>query len=285
MIWLIGNKGMLGREIEEQLKQMGAVYHATDSECDIRDYERLRAEVFNKEVSWIINCSAYTAVDKAEDEPELAFAVNADGVMNIAKVAKEKSAKLIHVSTDYVYSDGMHNDHHELESPAPIGVYGKSKLQGEENIKSELEAWFILRTSWLYGAYGKNFVTTMLDLFKTRDEVRVVSDQWGSPTYSRDLASMIITIIKRNSCCYGVYNYSNEGKTNWYEFAKTIYNIAHRYNIIKNEVDIKPIFSHQFPSKAKRPENSYMSKDKIRKEFAVSIDDWHTALERFLEQK
>ena len=282
MIWLIGNKGMLGNDVEILLRKEGLDFIATDMDIDITDYELLNRFAERKRIDWIINCSAYTAVDKAEDEPEKAFKINADGVKNIAKVAMFKNARLIHISTDYVFNGRKKKPYTESDPPNPIGVYGKSKLLGEENIKSVLASYFIIRTAWLYGKNGNNFVNTMLKLFNIRDEVKVVSDQFGSPTYTVDLAKLILKIIENNSENYGIYHFTNEGKISWFDFASKIYEIAKEIGTVKKEVKVIPISNYEYTTKAKRPIDSYMSKEKVKEAFGIKIRPWDKALREFL---
>ena len=181
MIWLVGNRGMLGTEVHRRLKMRGVKHVATDLDVDITDREALNKFSDPLALSWVVNCSAYTAVDRAEDEPELAFRINAEGTRNLALMARQKGAGFLHISTDYVY-DGLKKDAYlEADTPNPLGVYGRSKLQGERYIFEYIDRHVVLRTAWLYGPNGNNFVRTMLRLFQERDEVRVVSDQWGSP--------------------------------------------------------------------------------------------------------
>ena len=282
MIWLIGNKGMLGNDVEEVLGKNNEKYIASDIDVDITNYYELESFVRRKGIDWIINCSAYTAVDKAEDEPEKAFRINADGALNIAKIAKLKGSKLIHISTDYVFDGQKKEPYIEEDEPNPLGVYGKSKLEGERNVKSILNDYFIIRTAWLYGKNGNNFVYTMLRLFDERDEVKVVSDQFGSPTHTVDLAWLIYEITKKNSKEYGIYHFTNEGKISWYDFAKRIYDISREMGIVKREVKIIPISTNEYPTKAKRPINSYLSKEKVKKIFNLNIRSWNEALRDFL---
>ena len=223
MIWLIGNKGMLGSDVERILLEMRKDYIASDMDVDITNIRELKKYVGAGEIEWIINCAAYTPVDKAEDEPEMAFKVNAEGPLNLAKIAIEKGAKLIHISTDYVFDGEKESPYTEEDTPNPTGIYGKSKLEGEKIIKSLIQNYFILRTAWLYGKNGNNFVRTMLRLLNEKEVIKVVSDQWGSPTYTKDLADVILTIVGNKGDHYGIYHFTNEGKTNWYEFAKEIY--------------------------------------------------------------
>jgi len=282
MIWLIGNKGMLGREIETLLNRQKKNHIATDTEVDITDIGQLKEFVADKPVSWIINCAAYTLVDKAEDEPELCFKINADGPLNIAQIARESNARLIHISTDYVFDGTKEGEYVETDIPNPISVYGKSKFKGETNIAETVKANFIVRSAWLYGKNGNNFVRTMLKLFREKTEVGVVADQWGSPTYAYDLAKAIIRIIDINPTTYGIYHFTNEGKINWYQFATEIYNLARNEGLINRPVQILPVRTGQYPTKAKRPANSCLSKEKISRDFNISLNPWKESLSHFL---
>ena len=286
MIWLIGNKGMLGSEVEELLKENNFSYVSSDQETDITDYLVLKRFVKNKKIEWIINCAAYTAVDKAEKEIEKAYGINRDGVKNIAKIASENKSKLIHISTDYVF-DGKKDKQYaysEEDIPNPMGIYGKSKLAGEDEIKKLLNNYFIIRTAWLYGVNGSNFVYTMLRLFKENNLVKVVSDQWGTPTYTGDLAEAIIRIAKSNSDQFGIYHFTNEGTTTWYGFAKEIYIQAKKFGLTdaEKETKIVPIMTEEYPTAAVRPKNSILSKEKIKQTFNLEIRSWIGALKDFL---
>lgn len=286
MIWLIGNKGMLGNDVEKLLKEGGLIYWASDKEVDISDYKALEKFEKDKKIKWIINCSGYTKVDKAEEEIDEAFRINKDGVRNIALFSANRQIRLIHISTDYVFDGWQERTtaYREDDRINPISIYGKSKLAGEEEIKKVLEKYFIIRTAWLCGLQGNNFIYTMLRLFKERDLVKVVEDQWGSPTYTLDLAGAILKIIEDDSVSYGIYHFTNESMTNWYEFARTIYKKAKRLGLIKGnrEVEIKPIKTEEYPTAAVRPRYSVLSKDKIKREFDLRIRDWDEALEDFL---
>ena len=286
MIWLIGNKGMLGSDIERLLKEQGFAYCASDREIDITDYKTLEKFGKDKKIRWVINCAGYTKVDKAEEEIDEAFRINKDGVRNIALFSSKRQIKLIHISTDYVF-DGLQKAafaYSEDDETNPINIYGKSKLAGEQEIKEVLEKYFIIRTAWLYGLQGNNFVYTMLKLFKEKEVVKVVKDQWGTPTYTIDLAKGILKIIKDNSVSYGLYHFTNEGVANWYEFALTIYKKAKRLELIEGnkKVEIQPIKTEDYPTAAKRPRYSVLSKEKIEKKFNLKIRDWDKALEDFL---
>jgi len=284
MIWLIGNKGMLGKDTEKLLKEKNMDFIATDQDVDITDYEILKRFTVDKDIDWIINCSAYTLVDRAEDEHDTAFKINKEGVLNITRIAKNLGATLIHISTDYVYDGEKEKPYIECDKTNPLGVYGSSKLEGDNFIINTLNNYFIIRTAWLYGRNGNNFVYTMLRLFNERDIVKVVCDQYGSPTYTKDLADTIVKLIKHNCREYGVYHYTNEGKTNWYAFAKEIYSNAKKYGIINNDVEIIPIKTEEYPTKAKRPKNSFMSKGKIKKTLNINIRNWQDALTDFLKE-
>jgi dTDP-4-dehydrorhamnose reductase len=285
MIWLIGNIGMLGADVELKLKVNHLEYTASDMDVDITSLDALKNFSKDKKIEWIINCSAYTAVDKAEDEADKAFKINADGVGNIALVAKEKRAKLIHLSTDYVFDGKKPGAYFESDATGPIGVYGKSKLKGEENILHTLTEYFIFRISWLYGHHGANFVHTMLRISGERDEVRVVNDQWGSPTFAEDVADLIIKVIKKNTSAYGIYHFTNGGRTNWFEFTHEIFRLAKNKGLIKKDIKITPVTAAEYPTKAKRPQNSFMSKDKIERMFGIKIRPWQESLAAFISAK
>jgi len=287
MIWLIGNKGMLGNDVEKFLKKRGLTYWVSDKEVDIGDYKALEKFGKDKKIKWIINCSGYTKVDKAEEEIDEAFRINKDGVRNIALFSAKKQIRLIHISTDYVF-DGQQERgavaYKEDDKTNPINIYGKSKLAGEEEIKKALKENFIIRTAWLCGLRGNNFIYTMLRLFKERDMVKVVEDQWGSPTYTVDLAGAILKIIEDDSVSYGVYHFTNEGVTSWYEFAKSIYKKAKRLGLIEysKKVEIQPIRTEDYSTVARRPRHSVLSKEKIKREFDLKIRNWDKAVEDFL---
>jgi dTDP-4-dehydrorhamnose reductase len=283
VIWLIGNKGMLGSDVEEALKEKKFQYAATDLEVDITDIETLRRFVRDKTFKWIINCSAYTAVDRAEVEPVKAFQVNAQGPLNIAEVANQIGAKLIHISTDYVFDGEKDGAYTEDDIPNPMCVYGKSKLEGEKNIQNVFENFIIIRTAWLYGKNGKNFVNTMLKLFDERDSLKVVSDQWGSPTYTKDLAGAIIHIVQFPKTEFGIYHFTNDGKTSWHDFAKKVYELAKKRFLIEKLVEIVGISTSEYPTRAHRPRNSYLSKERIKTVYRTVIRGWENALESYIE--
>ncbi len=283
MIWLIGNKGMLGHDVEDLLKKEDLKYFATDIETDITSLNALKQYVQHKQFNYIINCAAYTDVDGAEKEIEKAYCVNWEGVRNIALVAKENNAILIHISTDYVFDGKKEDPYKEEDMTKPLSVYGKSKLKGEEDIQELLEKYFILRTAWLYGKYGKNFIYTLLQLFQKQDEIKVTDEQSGSPTYTVDLAKILIEIIKTGLDQYGIYHFTNEGITTWYGFAKAIYKIAKKTGLCSKEVNIAPIKTEEYPLPAVRPEYSLLSKEKIKDNLKINIREWKDALKEFME--
>lgn len=291
MIWLVGNKGMLGCDMETQLASVNWPYLATDRELDISDSAELVKYFLGKKISKltaIINCAAYTAVDLAEDNRKQAFKVNCTGVRNLAQLALSMDAVLVHFSTDYVFDGRKPGEYLESDETAPLGVYGSSKQAGEEMVIDSISKYYIIRTAWLFGKHNKNFVYTMLDLFKKLKKVKVVADQWGNPTYTRDLAEAIIAILRfqqvNKNPRYGVYHFTNLGSTNWYEFALAIYHEARRNGFTSREITIQAISTDEYPTKAKRPANSRLSKRKIVQTFGLKIKSWQDALCRFLRE-
>ncbi|MDB9938747.1 dTDP-4-dehydrorhamnose reductase [Candidatus Thioglobus sp.] len=226
----------------------------------------------------IINCAAYTQVDKAEQEAELANQINHLAVKQLASIASNQRARLIHISTDYVFDGESDKPYIETDTPNPINVYGRTKLAGEKALLALMPiSAVIIRTSWVYSEYGNNFVETMLRLGRERDELSVVNDQMGSPTYATDLAGVILEIISHNKFrdvaqTTQIYNYSNEGEISWYEFAKEIFKIE------KIECEVNPIATQQYPTPSKRPRNTLMSRDKIVKVFNIKISNWKSSL-------
>lgn len=284
MVWLIGCNGMLGTDVKKSLRDNRINYIESDIEINITDYDTLKKFIKGTKISWIINCSAYTAVDRAEDEEKLAYKINALGVLYIAKISAETKAKLIHISTDYVFDGQKIGAYLETDKTNPIGVYGRTKLAGEKNIIENLENYFIIRTAWLYGKWGNNFIKTMLRLFTEHDQVKVVNDQYGTPTYTKDLAELIITIIKQDSNNYGIYHFTNLGRITWYDLALEIYNKALQKKMLSKKVNILPITTKEFPTKAKRPKNSFLSKEKVQHVFNIKIRPWQESLDSFLEE-
>jgi dTDP-4-dehydrorhamnose reductase len=239
---------------------------------DITNKQQLELYFLKNELDYCINCAAYTAVDLAEEQSDLAYAVNAEGPKNLAEVCKKYQVKLLHISTDFVFDGKKQTPYIETDIPNPLGVYGASKWQGERNIQEAMESYFIIRTSWLYSEYGNNFMKTMLRLSETRDEISVVSDQIGSPTYAGDLAGVLIKIVLSSTTNYGVYHYSNLGAISWYDFAVEI------FNQFGKKIEVKPIKTKDYPTAAKRPEYSILSTKRITKEFGLNELNWRDNL-------
>jgi dTDP-4-dehydrorhamnose reductase len=287
MIWVIGNKGMLGTELAAVLRSRGMPHAGSDREVSILDPAALRR--FAREraaegaaIRWILNCSAYTAVDRAEEEEEVARGINAVGPGNIAEVARELGARLIHVSTDYVFRGDGSEPYQETDPVAPAGAYGRTKAEGEQRVAAACPEHFIVRTAWLYGRHGPNFVYTMLKLMRAREAVSVVSDQQGTPTWSFDLASALADIAGQDATRYGVYHFTNEGQTSWHGFASEIQRLGRELGILGRDCAVNPITSDQYPSKVKRPAWSVLSKRKIVEELGIHPPDWKASLRAFL---
>ena len=279
-VLVTGSNGQLASCIKDLSKQYdGLNFIYTDyKELDICDLSQVNTFFeSNKKIDYCINCAAYTAVDKAETEVDKAFEINATGAKNLAIVCDKFDTILIQVSTDFVFDGEKKEPYTETDVAKPISVYGASKLQGEIEIKQTLETYFILRTSWLYSEHGANFMKTMLKLAETRDEISVVSDQIGTPTYAGDLADVILKIISSKNTNFGLYHYSNEGVASWYDFAKTIFeasNLKIKLNAIKTEA---------YPTPAKRPFYSVIDKAKIKSILGIETPNWSESLLKALK--
>ena len=279
-VLVTGSNGQLASCIKDLAKQYdGLNFIYTDyKELDICDLSQVNTFFeSNKKIDYCINCAAYTAVDKAETEVDKAFEINANGAKNLAIACSEFDAILIQISTDFVFDGEKNEPYTETDVAKPISVYGASKLQGEIEIKQTLETYFILRTSWLYSEHGANFMKTMLKLAETRDEISVVSDQIGTPTYAGDLADVILKIISSKNTNFGLYHYSNEGVASWYDFAKTIFeasNLKIKLNAIKTEA---------YPTPAKRPFYSVIDKAKIKSILGIETPNWSESLLKALK--
>ena len=286
MIWVIGYKGMLGSEICRQLAENNIQFVRTDVDVDITDFKALLEFARVWSVKWIINCAAYTAVDKAESDVELAKKLNEDGPANIARVADIMGARLIHISTDYVFDGSGDTPRTEDMPVAPIGVYGVTKAAGEKAVMDNCKDYFILRTAWLYGWAGKNFVYTMIRAMNTHDAVKVVNDQKGTPTFAGDLTKVILEIISRGSMIpYGIYHVTDIGEITWWDFTNEIKKQGIETGWInetgKNCV-VNPCTTDEYPTPAKRPAYSVLSKDKIQKALNINLPDWKESLSVFL---
>jgi len=282
MIWLIGNKGMLGSEVAERLEREGLSWVGTDREVDITDPVALADFAAGKDITWIVNCAAYTAVDKAEDESGLAARLNRNGPANIGELATRSGARVIHISTDYVF-DGLGTRPYREDDPVnPAGVYGRTKAEGETVLLAACPRSFILRTAWLYGRRGQNFVRTMLRLMKEKSEIGVVADQRGTPTNACDLADAVAAVLRSGSDSYGIYHFTDEGETSWYEFAREIQRLGRETGLLDHDCAVKALRTDQYPTAAHRPAYSVLSKEKIKQVFGLEIPDWRESLERFI---
>jgi len=273
-ILIIGAGGQLGQclKVVAGRRALEGLFFPAESEANILNAEALQELLNREKPDYVINCAAYTAVDKAEDEVEQAKAVNETGAANLAKACAESGATLIHISTDFVFEGNEIKLLNEADFAAPINVYGATKLEGEKAVASLLEKQFTIRTSWLYSEYANNFVKTMLKLGAERDELNIIADQVGTPTYAIDLAGTVFDIIQSNSAAYGLYHYSNEGVTSWYDFAKAIFEIS------QTSVKVNPIPGSAYPTKARRPAFSVMDKTKIKQTFGINISYWRDSL-------
>ena len=280
-ILVTGSKGQLGLELSElsnDYKNFNFFFTDKD-DLNINEYDAIMKFLVIKNINYIINCAAYTEVDKAESEPELANLINHIAVRNLAKLSKEKKIKLIHISTDYVFDGRKEHPYTESDKPNPQNIYGKTKLDGELAIKMiNPRNSLIIRTSWLYSKFGDNFVKKMIDLSKTNKQISVVMDQIGSPTNASDLANIILKILpKIKNDNVEVFHYANDGYCSWYEFAKTIFKIN------GDDINLVPCRSDDLPYKEKRPKYSVLSTSKIKKKFKFVIPLWTDSLTKNLE--
>lgn len=284
---MTGSRGQLGRELVDRARQAGLDVIGFDlPELDITDQEEARRLVDESNASVVINAAAYTAVDQAEENRDLAFLVNRDGVARLALACLEVGAGLIHVSTDYVFDGKSKRPYLETDPISPLGVYGRSKAAGDQNLREILAEHIIVRTAWLCGFHGDNFVKTMLRLGKERDEIRVVSDQYGCPTFAADLADGLLQIAlalrKDSGQAWGTYHYCGAGVTSWYDFAAEIFRMAKKYDTFPAR--LIPIPTEEFPTLAKRPSYSVLDCGKIKKQFEVRIRNWQDGLAEMLER-
>ena len=272
-----GVKGQLGFDVMNELAKRGYEGIGVDvEEMDITDAEAVDRVIKESHVDSVVHCAAWTAVDAAEDNVEMCRKVNALGTENIARVCKELDIPMIYFSTDYVFDGEGTRPWEPDDERHPLNVYGQTKYEGELAVQNTLEKYFIVRISWVFGVNGKNFIKTMLNLGKTHDHLTVVNDQFGSPTYTYDLARLLVDMVLTDK--YGIYHATNEGICNWYEFACEIFRKAGM------NVDVAPVPASEYPTKAKRPENSRMSKEKLTENGFERLPSWQDALERYLPQ-
>ena len=281
-ILVTGANGQLGNCIRNAAKDSNHNYIFTDvAELDITDAEAVKKAVKDNDIKVIVNCAAYTNVEKAESDADFAELLNAKAVRNLADAVKENDGTLIHVSTDYVFGGSLGNTpRSETEPVNPTGVYGVTKLHGEQQIEESGVKAIVIRTAWLYSEYGRNFVKTMLTLTSTRPELNVVFDQVGTPTYAQDLADVIAGIVETGKYAgnEGIYHYSNEGVCSWYDFTKMIAEIAG-----STGCDIRPCHSDEFPSPVTRPSYSVLDKTKIKDTFGIRVPYWTDSLKKCIK--
>ncbi|SCX94014.1 dTDP-4-dehydrorhamnose reductase [Nonlabens sp. Hel1_33_55] len=279
MVLVFGGNGQLGQCLQEVVKDQGSnglnYKFLSTAEGDITNDKKLTLLFQENQPSYIINCAAYTAVDIAEDEGEKAKNINTIGAGNLAKLCGQYGTTLIHISTDFVFDGSQSFPLKETDATNPLGIYGVTKLAGEQSIAENCDRYFIIRTSWLYSTYGKNFLKTMLRLAQNRNTISVVSDQIGTPTYAMDLAGFILHLIDNNANQYGVYHFSNQGVASWYDFAS---------EILKNTktIAVVPVNSDAYPTRAIRPAFSVLDKNKIKNTFSYNIPYWRDSVEKCL---
>lgn len=276
-VLVTGVKGQLGHDVVNELEKRGHQAVGVDvEEMDITDPEAVDRVIKASDVAAVVHCAAHTAVDKAEDEAELSRKINAYGTENIVNVCKELDLKLLYLSTDYVFNGEGERPWEPDDPREPLNVYGQTKYEGELYIEEHMDKYFIVRIAWVFGVNGHNFIKTMLKLGETKDELSVVNDQIGSPTYTFDLAVLLVDMIETDK--YGRYHATNEGLCTWYDFAVEIFKQAGL------TVKVNPVTSDVFPSKAKRPHNSRLNKDKLDANGFKRLPTWQNALERYLKE-
>lgn len=276
MIIVTGAKGQLGSDVCEVLKNRNTPFVGIGrNELDITDKTAVEGFFEKVKADCLIHCAAYVAVDKAEDEKELCMKVNEEGTKNLAECCSRHNIKMLYVSTDYVFPGDGEEEFEPDAKKAPLNTYGLSKLRGEEAVKEFLDRYFIVRTSWVFGEKNTNFIATMLKLSQTREQLNVVNDQIGSPTYSKDLALLLCEMIKSEK--YGIYHGTNEGFCSWYELAKKTFLVAGK------TVKVNPVTSDAFPTKATRPKNSRLSKNCLDENGFARLPHWENAVERYLD--
>lgn len=282
-VLVTGCNGQVGHCLVEQLEQKSITTLAVDrAQLDITDKASVVSVVKNFQPDVIINAAAHTAVDKAESESDLSYSINRDGPRYLAQAAAEEGAAILHISTDYVFSGDALGEYKETDETAPQGVYGASKLAGEHAVQEECPRHIIMRTAWVFGEHGNNFVKTMLRLGEQRDELSIVADQFGGPTYAGDIAAALINIAEKiasgEHIDFGVYHFSGLPHVSWFEFADAIFDIAIEKQILTRKPTLSPIITDKYPTPAKRPANSKLSTKKITQNIGISASDWKKAL-------
>ena len=279
-ILVTGCNGQLGNEMQllEQANPQHTYYNTDVAELDITDHEAIEAFVEEYQIDGIVNCVAYTAVDKAEDNEELCTKLNAEAPAYLARAIGRRGGWMIQISTDYVFDGTQHTPYVEDDNTCPNSVYGKTKLVGELNVQKFCEQSMIIRTAWLYSTFGNNFVKTMLRLGREKSELGVIFDQIGTPTYARDLAVAIMTAINKG-VVPGIYHFSNEGVISWYDFTKAIHRIAGI-----TTCHVRPLHTAEYPTPACRPHYSVLDKTKIKQTYGIEIPYWEDSLKECIEK-
>lgn len=279
-ILVTGANGQLGSELRSVLERdfPGASIFTDVDELNLIDAKAVEAFIINNDITHIVNCAAYTAVDRAEEEKRQCTEINTDAVKNLAMAADANGAKIIHISTDYVFDGTNHRPYKESDKVNPISQYGTTKRKGETALLALSPEAIIIRTAWLYSSYGNNFVKTMLRLADTQKEIRVVCDQIGTPTYARDLANAISKVLQSHQWVSGIYHFTNEGAASWYDFAKAIFRIAGK------NVKVTPIPTEDYPTPASRPFYSILDKSRIKATYGVEIPHWEESLQDCIKQ-
>ena len=278
-IWILGRDGLLGKELARQCDDQKIAKVATNrEEADITDFKKLTQVAEKEKVTHIVNCAAYTDVDKAESQPEIAYQVNADGPEHLAIVARQCGARLIHISTDYVFDGQKRQPYGESDACKPTGVYAHSKWVGENRLLEHFPSACILRTSWLFGKGGKNFISSLLSRFATNEEVRVVTDQTGRPTYCRDLAEAVLSLL----CHSGIYHFANRGEASRFRIAEELLKKAQERGIKMACRTLIPVLSKEFPTPAPRPAYSVLATEKIERVLGKPPRPWTDVVDEYL---
>lgn len=288
-ILLSGGRGQVGTEVLRGAEEMGLTVHAFGhGELDITNPADVAACLARLSPNLVINAAAYTAVDKAEEEPAIAFAVNRDGAANLAESCASHNIPLLHISTDYVFDGSKNTAYSEADPASPLGVYGQSKWEGEKAVRLRLEQHIILRVAWVFGASGHNFVKTMLRLAQSHDALRVVSDQHGGPTPARAIAATLLTLVERyrenGHLEWGTYHYCGSPATTWCDFAKEIFTQATAKGLLAKPVTVQPITTAEYPTAAQRPKNSVLSGEKLNRLYNIAAPGWQEGLAQVLSE-
>lgn len=288
-ILVSGAQGQVGRELVSVAESQGYdVIAAARAELDITNADNVNSLFKQHKPDIVINAAAYTAVDKSETEQEMAYAINRDGAKNLALACHKYAIPLLHISTDYVFNGDKSEAYKEDDDVSPLGIYGESKWQGEQAIRDNHQKSLILRVAWVFGAQGNNFVKTMLRLANERDELNVVADQYGGPSPASDIALALIKLVdlykQNNDLDWGTYHFCGTPKTTWYDFANEIFNQANKIELLNKKITVNAITTEQYPTPAKRPQNSMLDCSKIKETFGIDMPDWRAGLFKVLTE-